>query len=78
LFVLFVCLDSNPWWGVDVETEGICNTMDSFVWEPTLVKLNAIAAATEACCMILSVDETIRHPKSEGLNDDRMAPAPRR
>lgn len=35
------------------------NNLDRFVWEPSLVKINAIQAATEASCLILSVDETI-------------------
>jgi T-complex protein 1 subunit eta len=66
------------WAGVDIENDGICDTLKAFVWEPSLVKQNALSAATEAACMILSVDETIKHPQSEGLNDDRLAPAPRR
>lgn len=53
------------WFGVDIENAGICNTWDKFVWEPALVKINAVAAATEAACMILSVDETVQNPKSE-------------
>jgi T-complex protein 1 subunit eta len=44
------------------------NTYDAFVWEPTLVKLNALSAATEAACTILSIDETVRNPKSEKPN----------
>ena len=68
----------GTWYGVDIEREGVCDTVDSFVWEPTLVKEQALSAACEAACLILSVDETVRHPKSEGLNDDRPAPAPRR
>ncbi|GLC39460.1 T-complex protein 1 subunit eta [Pleodorina starrii] len=51
--------------GVDVNTGGVCDTYKSFVWEPALVKINAIQAATEAACLILSVDETVRNPKSE-------------
>jgi T-complex protein 1 subunit eta len=39
--------------------------MDAFVWEPSLVKVNAISSATEAACLILSVDETVRNPQSE-------------
>jgi len=66
------------WYGVDIENDGIINTVDNFIWEPSLVKLNALSAATEAACMILSIDETVRNPQSEGLNDDRPAPAPRR
>lgn len=50
----------NIWAGVDFQDEGIANNMERFVWEPSLVKINALQAATEAACLILSVDETIR------------------
>jgi T-complex protein 1 subunit eta len=54
------------WYGVDVDSaEGVRNNMDAFVWEPSLVKINAISSATEAACLILSVDETVRNPQSE-------------
>ncbi|EGG16570.1 chaperonin containing TCP1 eta subunit [Cavenderia fasciculata] len=49
----------GQWFGVDIANEGICDTYQSAVWEPTLVKLNSITAATEATCLILSVDETV-------------------
>lgn len=49
----------NIWAGVDFENEGVRDNMKAFVWEPALVKVNAIQAAVEASCMILSVDETI-------------------
>lgn len=49
----------NKWAGVDFVHEGIANNLDMFVWEPRLVKVNAIQAAVEASCLILSVDETI-------------------
>jgi T-complex protein 1 subunit eta len=39
--------------------------MEEFVWEPEEVRVNVLTAATEAACTILSVDETIRNPKSE-------------
>lgn len=52
------------WTGVDFNTEGVADMMDKFVWEPSLVKINAIQAATEAACLILSVDETIRNEES--------------
>lgn len=58
-------ISDGKWYGVDIEDAGICNTWERFVWEPSLVKANAISAATEAACMILSVDETVRNPKSE-------------
>lgn len=55
----------GKWFGVNIEEAGICNTWESFVWEPALVKINAIGAAAEAACMILSVDETVTNPKSQ-------------
>lgn len=36
-----------------------------FVWEPSLVKTNALSSAVEAACLILSIDETVRNPQSE-------------
>ncbi|KAI0756306.1 chaperonin Cpn60/TCP-1 family [Daedaleopsis nitida] len=58
--------NGEKWFGVDVDgTDGIRNNFDAFVWEPSLVKLNAISSATEAACLILSVDETVRAPQSE-------------
>eukprot|EP01038_Epipyxis_sp_PR26KG_P015407 gene15407-20786_t len=53
------------WMGVDVFNEGICDTLLSGVWEPSANKLNSLAAATEAACVILSIDETVRNPQSE-------------
>ncbi|ORY35176.1 chaperonin Cpn60/TCP-1 [Rhizoclosmatium globosum] len=44
----------GTWFGVDMESEGIADNFEKFVWEPALVKTNAIAAATEAACLILS------------------------
>jgi len=67
----------DTWAGVDIENEGICDTVKSFVWEPTIVKLNALASATEAACIILSVDETVKNPKAQSNEDNRKVPAPR-
>ncbi|KAI9789588.1 MAG: T-complex protein 1 subunit eta [Candelina submexicana] len=47
------------WSGVNFQTEGTSNLLEKFVWEPSLVKINAIQAATEA------VDETIKNEPSE-------------
>ena len=49
----------NVWYGVDFDNEGVRDNMEAFVWEPSLIKVNAIHAAVEAACLILSVDETI-------------------
>src|SRR5690242_7237164 len=53
------------WYGDDMETETIADNFEKFVWEPTLVKINMIASATEAACLILSVDETVKNPQAE-------------
>jgi len=66
------------WFGVDIENEGVCDTLKAFVWEPTLVKLNALSGATEAACLILSVDETVKNPKAVDPQDREAAPGPRR
>ena len=50
---------------MDFEHEGIRDNLKAFVWEPSLVKINAIQAAVEASCLILSVDETIRNQESQ-------------
>ncbi len=56
----------GKWFGVDVDgASGVRDNMDAFVWEPSLIKVNAISSATEAACLILSVDETVRNPQSE-------------
>ncbi|KAF8921856.1 chaperonin Cpn60/TCP-1 family [Mucidula mucida] len=65
----------EKWFGVDVDgAEGVRDNMDAFVWEPSLVKLNAISSATEAACLILSVDETVRNPQSEQQSAGPRAP----
>jgi len=56
---------SGQKFGVNVDLDGgVCDTFEAGVWEPTLVKLNSITAATEAACVILSVDSTIKNPKA--------------
>lgn len=54
----------NKWIGIDVVNEDLTDNFEAFVWEPALVKINAIKAASEAACLILSVDETVKNPKS--------------
>ncbi|GAA5882095.1 hypothetical protein JCM3774_001507 [Rhodotorula dairenensis] len=45
--------------------QGVANNMDKFVWEPALVKVNALEGATEAACIVLSVDETVTSPQAQ-------------
>jgi T-complex protein 1 subunit eta len=54
----------DTWAGIDIVNEGIRDNLEAFVWEPVSVKINAIQAATEAACLILSVDETIKNQES--------------
>ncbi|ESN92287.1 hypothetical protein HELRODRAFT_186153 [Helobdella robusta] len=54
----------GKWYGVDINSEGITDNFEACVWEPAVVKINALTAASEAACLILSVDETIKNPKS--------------
>merc|ERR1719198_1259900 len=58
----------GKWFGVDVVDGGVCDTFESFVWEASVMKRNALQAACEAACLILSVDETVRNPSSEKPN----------
>lgn len=53
------------WFGVDVNKGSIMDTFENNIWEPSLVKINAISAACEAACLVLSVDETVKAAKSE-------------
>ncbi|KAJ0980223.1 hypothetical protein J5N97_008478 [Dioscorea zingiberensis] len=62
-------------YGVDINTGGITDSFANFVWEPAVVKINAINAATEAACLILSVDETVKNPKSESAQGEAAASA---
>ena len=55
----------GKWFGVDIANGGICDTYESNVWEPSINKINSLAAAGEAACVILSIDETVRNPKSQ-------------
>lgn len=59
---------ANPagvWMGVDCYNCSTIDAMKAFIWEPAIVKRNAIASATEAACLILSIDETVKNPLSE-------------
>jgi T-complex protein 1 subunit eta len=64
------------WYGVDVLKNRVADLFQEFVWEPELVRINVLSAATEAACTILSVDQTIKNPKSEQQQEEaakRMA-----
>jgi len=54
----------GKWMGVDILAEDIIDNFEACVWEPSIVKRNALTAACEACCTILSIDETVKNPNS--------------
>ena len=60
----------GTWYGVDVMKEDVSDNFEAFVWEPAVVRINAITAASEAACQILSIDETVQNPKSDMSGDD--------
>merc|ERR1712142_1439097 len=60
----------GKWYGVDIHKEDITDNFAAFVWEPAVVRINAITAASEAACLILSIDETVQNPKSDMSGDD--------
>ncbi|PWN49208.1 putative CCT7-component of chaperonin-containing T-complex [Violaceomyces palustris] len=64
----------SQWEGIDIEGECTSDLMEKFVWEPALVRINALSSAAEAACLILSVDETIRNQQSEKPNPGPKAP----
>lgn len=63
------------WYGVDIQRETTQDNFEAFVWEPALVKTNALAAAVEAACLILSVDETVKNNQSDKPNAGPKMPA---
>jgi len=57
---------NHCWYGVDILAEDIADNFSACVWEPAIVKINAITAASEATCLVLSVDETVKNPRAGG------------
>eukprot|EP00405_Crypthecodinium_cohnii_P017401 CAMPEP_0206451888 /NCGR_PEP_ID=MMETSP0324_2-20121206/19614_1 /ASSEMBLY_ACC=CAM_ASM_000836 /TAXON_ID=2866 /ORGANISM="Crypthecodinium cohnii, Strain Seligo" /LENGTH=569 /DNA_ID=CAMNT_0053921865 /DNA_START=71 /DNA_END=1780 /DNA_ORIENTATION=+ len=55
----------NRWYGVDCMNCSVTDTFKEYIWEPVIVKQSALSAATEAACLILSIDETVKNPQSE-------------
>jgi T-complex protein 1 subunit eta len=64
--------------GVNCFDGGIIDTYINYVWEPTILKENVLNSATEAACTIISVDQTVKNPKSEqAIQDERKRRAQR-
>lgn len=54
----------ETWAGVNLDMDCVSDNMERCVWEPALVKLNAIRAAGDAAALIVSVDQTVKNKKS--------------
>lgn len=63
----------GQWMGVDINKEDVSDNYAACVWEPSIVKINALTSASEAACLILSVDETIKNPRS-GQGEAQLPP----
>ena len=55
----------HQWDGIDIASEGVKDNMAAYVWEPALIKVNALNSSAEAARMILSIDETVNAQQSE-------------
>ncbi len=55
----------NSWSGIDVEKGCTFDAFKNYIWEPTLIKINAIQAATEAACIILGIDSCYLNSKKK-------------
>ncbi|ETN85415.1 hypothetical protein NECAME_19568, partial [Necator americanus] len=52
------------WAGIDIHKEEVGDNLAACIWEPSLVKKNAIIAATEAVCLVLSIDQTVKNVRT--------------
>lgn len=56
---------NEKWVGVNFNQGTVEDNFAEFVWEPELVKVNALQSATEAASIILSVDETVKNKETQ-------------
>jgi T-complex protein 1 subunit eta len=60
--------NTNNWSGINIETGAVFNSYDNYIWEPSLIKANALQAATEAACAIITIDKVINILKNREMN----------
>lgn len=58
-------------YGINVFQGGLIEAYSKFIWEPTMLKNNVLSAETEAACMVLSLNQTVKNPKSEQAQQDK-------
>merc|ERR1712096_596981 len=63
--------EDGKWYGVDILKEDLTDNYNACVWEPSIVKINALKSASEGACLVLAVDETIKNPRS-GQGEQQM------
>jgi T-complex protein 1 subunit eta len=51
--------------GVAIDSEEVLDSYTACIWEPAMMKVNAIGAASEAACLVLAVDETVEADQSQ-------------
>lgn len=51
--------EKDCWDGIDIEKGEIFDAFTNYIWEPASVKQNAIHAAVETACIILSIDNVL-------------------
>ncbi|XP_033622849.1 T-complex protein 1 subunit eta-like [Fukomys damarensis] len=51
----------GTWYGVDINNEDTADNFKVFMWEPATMQINALTAASEAACLIVSADVTSLH-----------------
>jgi len=64
--------EDGKWFGVDIENGDIFDTFAAGIWEPSDNKSNSLASAAEAAGVILSIDETVINPRSQGADNGMM------
>ena len=57
----------DSWSGIDIEKGTVFDAYKNYIWEPTLIKVNAIQAATEAACIILNIDSCFLNFKKKNF-----------
>jgi len=48
--------NNNCWNGINIENGGLLDAYEHYIWEPSMLKINAIQSAVEITCIILSID----------------------
>lgn len=53
----------SNWCGIDIHNENTAENIEACIWEPAVVKMNALTVATEVVYQIMSLDKAVTNPK---------------